>query len=259
MIYNFSAIILSAGFSSRMGGFKPLLQLGDKTLIENAVHLFLSAGVRDIIAVTGFGEEKLKDVLQRLKISYIKNPLYEEGMFTSVKAGISALGSCDAFFILPVDIPLVNKGTIEALKRAFSGERNILYPVFRGKRGHPPLISANYTNDILQYNGDNGLSGFLKQHDNIAREIRVTDKGILLDCDEPEDYNYIVKRFESGVPEQEEIDELYRIYGLDDNIISHCRAVARKACRAGLRGWSLQREFEADLAPRGRWSHPGRS
>ena len=37
-----AAIILAAGYSSRMGALKPILKLGDKTVLERAIGLFVT-------------------------------------------------------------------------------------------------------------------------------------------------------------------------------------------------------------------------
>ena len=48
-----AAIVLAAGYSERMGRFKPLLPLGAWRTIERVATMFLAAGIRDIIVVTG--------------------------------------------------------------------------------------------------------------------------------------------------------------------------------------------------------------
>jgi len=45
------AIILSAGMSSRIGNFKPLLSLGGELFLERVIALYRSAGIQDIRAV----------------------------------------------------------------------------------------------------------------------------------------------------------------------------------------------------------------
>ena len=49
----FSAIILAAGYSSRMGQFKPLLPICGKTVIERAISVFEENRIGDISVVTG--------------------------------------------------------------------------------------------------------------------------------------------------------------------------------------------------------------
>ena len=53
MTTGISAIILAAGFSSRMGELKGLLSLGGRTLLEHCVALFRDCGIEDVVVVTG--------------------------------------------------------------------------------------------------------------------------------------------------------------------------------------------------------------
>ena len=48
-----AAIVLAAGFSSRMGAFKPLLPFGGKTVLGHVVASLREAGLRHIYVVTG--------------------------------------------------------------------------------------------------------------------------------------------------------------------------------------------------------------
>ena len=70
------------------------------------------------------------------------NEQFDRGMFSSVQAGVRALSpDSDAFFMLPVDICLVRPQTIKKLLEAYyGGKGKIVFPTFRGRRGHPPLV-----------------------------------------------------------------------------------------------------------------------
>jgi choline kinase len=50
---NFSAIILAAGFSSRMHGFKPLIRIGGKSFVHHAIALFRTSGIGKMATVLG--------------------------------------------------------------------------------------------------------------------------------------------------------------------------------------------------------------
>lgn len=65
-----SAIILSAGYSSRMRDFKPLLKISDRTALEHIVDSFYKADVKDIIVVVGHKAEEIKNVYQGTKIKF---------------------------------------------------------------------------------------------------------------------------------------------------------------------------------------------
>jgi len=191
-----AALILSAGFSSRMGDFKPLLPLGGMTPLERTISLFRSCGVADVRVVTGHRSDELEPLLSRLGVRNIVNSRYRDGMFTSVMAGTETIGNgIDAFFILPVDIPLVRPATVRCLLEAYHpGSGEVLYPCFQGQRGHPPLIAAEHAKAIAGWCGDNGLRGALAQWEANARELEVADEHILNDMDTPEAYGRLLEK-----------------------------------------------------------------
>lgn len=69
-----TAVVLAAGYSSRMGEFKPLLPLGEVTVLERVVTLFHDAGISDVRVVTGHREADLKPRLERLGARAVANP-----------------------------------------------------------------------------------------------------------------------------------------------------------------------------------------
>jgi CTP:molybdopterin cytidylyltransferase MocA len=190
------ALIPAAGFSGRMGCFKPLLPLGKSTLIEESVERFRRAGIEDVRVVTGHMAEEMAPILAKLGISNIFNPDYKKGMLSSVLAGLKTFEpEIDAFFLLPADIPMVSPITIETLAGFYrSSGAGIVYPRFEGVRGHPPLISKDLTTDLTgEYDG--GLRAFLRRYQDKAVDLDVMDQGVLMDCDTPEDYRSLKAYF----------------------------------------------------------------
>jgi len=198
--FSCSALILAAGRSSRMGSLKPLLPLGDHTLIERAVQLFRGIGISRIVVVLGHEKEKILPVMDRLGVEPVINPRSNEGMFSSIQAGVRRLDhSCRAFFLLPADIPLVGVGTLQALWEAFQiGDAKVCRPVFQGRHGHPPLISSELIPAICDFGGQGGLRTLLARYRNLTREIEVNDPGILLDLNTREDYESALRIIEAA-------------------------------------------------------------
>ncbi len=185
-----SAVILSAGFSSRMKAFKPLLRIGEKTLAEHALALFNKAGIKEIVTVVGHRFEELIPFVEAASSRYVINEHYHNGMYSSVQAGAKALQhSCEGFFLLPVDIPLVRPATVRQLADAFcrNSSSMVYYPEFQSRRGHPPLINSRLIDGIISYGGQSGLRGFLRRYENQAVSVPVEDPFIRLDADTPED------------------------------------------------------------------------
>lgn len=224
-----ASIILSAGYSSRMGAFKPFLKFGGTTAVEFVVNTHKNAGIDDIIVVTGYRGYEAAVSLKDSGVQCIMNENYAEGMFSSVLKGVEALDeNVTAFFIQPVDIPLVKKHTVGILKKKYlECNGGILYPVFRGKRGHPPLIDCKYKNVILKSDGEGGLKRVLESFSGDSVGISVFDEAVLMDMDTEEDYEKLLMHNDNGSPNMEECLSILEYYSVPDNIIRHCKEVAK--------------------------------
>ncbi len=195
MVERVAAIIPAAGFSTRMGTLKPLLPIGNHTAVELAVGLFRKAGVGNVRVVVGHQSGKITPLLDRRGIKWVFNEHYRNGMFSSVLAGVRDLEQdVQAFFLLPVDIPLVSPNTIKTLLDASrKGPMGIIYPRFQNRRGHPPLVPTRYFTSDITSDYPEGMRGLLMQYDHEALDVDVPDEAILRDCDVPEDYRIMIE------------------------------------------------------------------
>jgi molybdenum cofactor cytidylyltransferase len=206
----YAAIVLAGGLSTRMQRFKPLLPLGDATVTDYVIATFLDCGV-EVFLVVGHRRKEVAAVIKKRDITIISNPDYEKGMFSSIQAGVRRLPpGCPAFFMLPVDIPLVRPSTIRSLMAAAEKTpEDIIYPVFNGRRGHPPLIPSGLVPAILGWGKEGGLKAVLESRERLAKEVLVADGNILFDIDMPGDYASLLERFRRReIPTDEECDVL---------------------------------------------------
>ena len=185
-----AALILAAGESSRMKKLKPLLPLEGRTMIERVIGLFREVGIADIRAVLGHEADRLIPVLDRQGVSHVINEGYRSGMFSSLRTGAAHLQEgCGAFFLLPADMPFVRPETLQRLIAAFRETGEVAYrPRYQGRRGHPPLISAELIPAILAFDQPGGLRALLAGYEGRCVDIECDDPGILIDLDTPEDY-----------------------------------------------------------------------
>jgi len=226
-----AAIILAAGLSSRMGRFKPLLPLGDGTVLSACVGMFRGNGIEHIRVVTGSRAEAVAQAAGMLDAVAVYNPDCASGMYSSVCTGLKGLpADVDRVFMLPVDIPLVRRETIGRLLAEFQGAKpDILYPRFRGERGHPPLISRSLLSDIFAHDGTGGLRTVLEQHEAGARDLDIVDSGTIHDLDYPEDYEQAQSLFGKAYPSGEECGQLWEMASGIEHVKRHCEAVSRVA------------------------------
>ncbi|QJW46326.1 nucleotidyltransferase family protein [bacterium BFN5] len=191
-------IILAAGLSSRMEAFKPLLTLKTKTMIEHSVDSMLHAGVSQVVVVLGYRADEIECLLKvrydPARLTFIRNRHYaERDMLTSVKIGISALPICEAFYLLPGDMPAIHKSTFLALKEALDKtQAMVAFPTIGGYRKHPPLISWKCIKSILSFECEGGLREVWKQFANQVVTVSVEDRGCMLDADTKADYNRLI-------------------------------------------------------------------
>lgn len=201
-----AGLILAAGLSSRMGEFKPLLPLGKKTLIESSIDSMLAAGVPRVTVVLGYRGEEVAALLRKgydakaLSLAWNRNYAATD-MLHSIRLGLRVLPSCEAFFLLPGDMPAVSPGTYRLEYKAWkkTGAR-VVFPTLEGRRKHPPLISTACVSDILRFSRPGGLRELWKEYEEAIVTIPVEDSGCRLDADTREDYADLLRYLEQGKP-----------------------------------------------------------
>lgn len=228
------ALVLAAGFSSRMAPhFKPLLSLplpqGEYSALETICACYQAEGVRPLV-VGGHRWQEIAYRAHRCGAVFVRNPAPENGMFSSLCVGMTALPSeATAVFVHPVDIPLVRRMTLHMLLDAQeTNTTEILIPSFMGQEGHPPLLPMSLRKRLCNYDGRGGLRAAITTMPHIF--IPVADSFILRDMDSIDDYTAIkaasMKQDIFSLPEAE---ELLRLKAIPEPVQEHCRAVGTLA------------------------------
>ncbi|MBN1629337.1 MAG: NTP transferase domain-containing protein, partial [Thermoleophilia bacterium] len=195
LVADTAVVILAAGRSSRMGTSKPLLPLGTGRVIERVVACASHAGIGDLVVVTGHEPDGVAAALAALPVRRAHNAGYDAGMFSSVQTGVRALREdVEAFFILPVDYPLVSTAVLRALLQSAAGNpKGILHPTCCGLRGHPPLLAGRYRKVIVDAGANENMHTLLELHHDDEAEVEIENPTILMDMDTMEDYHRIVR------------------------------------------------------------------
>lgn len=224
-----ATLIIAAGYSSRMHDFKPLLPLGKEVAIKRLVHTYQQYGIEHIYVVTGHNQDKITKALEDENVQIIYNEAYDNGMFSSIQKGLEAMDeNIEAFFMHPADIPLVKVATLQSLYEAYEAEhKGIIYPTFLGHKGHPPLISMKYKNNILSSNGEGGLKCVLESLSQDSLHVEVCEQAVLMDMDTPQDYQNLKEYDAVGVPNEQECLAIMQMQGVEEHIIKHCQGVGK--------------------------------
>ena len=192
------AVVLAAGNATRMGDQKVLLPFHGMTVIEHIVRQIIKAGITEVHVVVGRDANAIRTALVHTSASVTENPIYEQGMLTSVRAGICSLGPDASGCILCLgDQPSIQSSVINAVSaKALDPDPPIVVPVYCDRRGHPIYIPSRFFDAICTSYDDVGLRGLMQEHaDSVCLEP-VDASWILDDTDYPEDYQRELKRLE---------------------------------------------------------------
>jgi CTP:molybdopterin cytidylyltransferase MocA len=231
-VANIGAVIVAAGMSSRMGAYKPLLEIGGVTVARRVTGAFAAAGAWPIVVVTGHRAAELEAHLSEYppgareeslraatnapphrELLFVTNENYATtSMYESAKIGLSYIaGKCARTFFCPIDVPLFTEATV---RRLMTYNAPVIKPVYKGKEGHPILIDVKLIPELTEsvssrepQPDDNertrnecgsrggGLKGALAGFERVTTRVDVDDEGILYDADTPGDMKKLTELF----------------------------------------------------------------
>lgn len=189
-----AGLILAAGASSRLGTPKQLLSVGDSCLLDIVVGEALNSDLHRVYLVLGFQAERIKAALhvdlQHPKLTIVENSAYEQGMSTSIVAGVSEAQTLyEDIMILLADMPFINRHVINKLLHQYLKSGLPLGAVsIGGKRSHPVIINRIFYKELHALRGDVGARGlFMKSPDRVCL-TDVDDVTYGMDIDTMDDY-----------------------------------------------------------------------
>ncbi len=242
--YIFDGMIVAAGMSSRMGSFKPLMELGEKRVIDRELDTLRAGGAREIAVITGYRAEELEAAVNGHPFAVpgetvcLRNEAYAETkMFDSVSIGLryflkkwkSPQGrTLDGIFFLPVDVPLFTRFTMEWEKKEFAkGTGDVYCPYYEGAPGHPLLIRSSALEALLSHDGERGLKGAYERLGDRVIHLTMTDRGAVMDADTREDFSRLEGYArERDIPGEEVCRELLSWFHVPEATVRHCETVA---------------------------------
>lgn len=146
-----------------------------------AANLLLACG-GNVVAVTR-RDPALMQALKAAGCEVVIHDHPDDGMGTSIAAGVKATVGASGWVIALGDMPSISVDTVMAVVDALRAGARIVVPVVGGKRGHPVGFSAHYLARLLALTGDTGAREILTADASLIDEIRVEDEGIFADID----------------------------------------------------------------------------
>jgi molybdenum cofactor cytidylyltransferase len=174
-----------------MGQAKQLLALGESTVLAQTLGYVQAATLEEIVIVLGASAEAIRGQLpspQELKI--VVNQAYQQGIASSLRAGLSAVApNSDAALIILGDQPFIRPQTLNRIVEEYRrSQAQIVIPMHQGKRGNPVLLDRSVFAEVMALEGDTGSRAIFAKHLDQIVNVEVEDEGIVLDLDDPVDY-----------------------------------------------------------------------
>jgi molybdenum cofactor cytidylyltransferase len=189
-----AGIVLAAGASTRMGGIKQLLPVGEETLIERVLGQVLKSQLDSVVLVLGYQAREIQAVIAprfvdpRLRI--IENRQYRQGISSSIAAGISEVESThDHAMIFLADMPCIPSDLINRLLgRHLTSGTPISAIQGEGRPAHPVIFSREVYPELKRLKGDVGARSLFRKYSDSVCLIEPEGDYDSLDIDTPEDY-----------------------------------------------------------------------
>jgi CO/xanthine dehydrogenase Mo-binding subunit/CTP:molybdopterin cytidylyltransferase MocA len=187
-----TGLILAAGFSSRMGRFKPLLDFDGAPAVCGIARKLLAA-CRRVIVVTGHRESEVRSAFARaaadLAIEFVFNPRFENGMFSSLQIGVRAAGHTEWLLYHHVDQPHLPPAFYPELIGQIAPETDVVQPYFNNQPGHPLLLASPVVRRIADAPVTTTLRDVLADSDLRRKFWTCAYPEILQDADTPAEWH----------------------------------------------------------------------
>jgi len=167
-MYKVVAIILAAGYSTRMGEQNKLAVVWKKQpLLCHVMEAALASELAQVVVVTGH-EAKIVGALVDPAALIVHNPDFRKGMSSSICVGVSKAIElqADAVIVLLGDMPLVTSHHINQIinTAANAPVGSLVQASAGGVPGNPVLFPQNCFNNLQSLKGDRGAKEIVSRN-----------------------------------------------------------------------------------------------
>ncbi|MCT9006172.1 nucleotidyltransferase family protein [Streptomyces rhizosphaerihabitans] len=182
-----AGLLLAAGGGRRLGGRpKALLPHRGRPLVEHAVGVLRAGGCARVHVVLGAGADAVHEQASLSGCVLVDNPRWEEGMGSSLRAGLDSLADSGARAALVslVDQPGIGREAVARVLAAYASPLTLAAAAYDGERGHPVLFGAGHWAGIAATaTGDRGARAYLKAHEDTVTLVECGDVARAYDID----------------------------------------------------------------------------
>jgi molybdenum cofactor cytidylyltransferase len=181
------ALVLAAGSASRFGSPKQLVRIGGQPMLHRAVSQATEVVGHAVTVVLGAYADQLAPLLRHTSASVLINRHWEEGLASSLRAGIASLpGTCDGVLVTLADQVSVTTFDLKRLATAWKRQPEwLIAATYDGHVGVPAIFPRSTFSAFSDLRGDAGARSILARH--ADRCLRIPMPNAAIDIDRPED------------------------------------------------------------------------
>ncbi|MFJ9038181.1 NTP transferase domain-containing protein [Streptomyces sp. NPDC102406] len=190
-----AGLLLAAGGGRRLGGRpKALLTHRGRPLVEHAVRMAREGGCGPLHVVLGAAAGDVRTRARLEGCVLVENPAWEEGMGSSLRAGLDSLAAtgASAALVLLVDQPGIGAAAVARVRAAYRSPASLVAAAYDGERAHPVLFGRDHWAGIAAgAAGDRGARDYLKKHAGSVALVECGDVAEAYDIDTAADLRHL--------------------------------------------------------------------
>jgi molybdenum cofactor cytidylyltransferase len=193
-------VVLAAGLSIRFGRNKLVEKVDGEAMVVHVIRAGQAAGLTHTVVVTGHERKRVLQALDLLRFEEVYNPNYQQGMSTSIKAGVAYLkDKARAIVISPGDMAFITPRLYHVVLDEYSRSRNdIVVASYKGRSGHPILFDQTTFGDLLRISEQkSGMKEVVQKYENTTTYVETCTPRALLDVDYEGDFARAAKELET--------------------------------------------------------------
>jgi molybdenum cofactor cytidylyltransferase len=188
-----AAVVLAAGASTRLKTPKQLVLHQGESLLRRTVRVILAIKPRRVV-VLGAYAERVIDQLDQLPVKVVQNREWQEGMGSSIRAGLAALSLGElrnGVLVTVCDQPLLSASHLDRMYRAFCESMpEIVASSYDRVLGVPAIFRSDLITKLTTLSGEEGARKIIADH--YSGTIGIDFPEGRFDIDSPDDLKKLI-------------------------------------------------------------------
>lgn len=183
-----AAVILSGGASRRMGSPKALLPYRGGNFLEHLLQVTEHPRIGWRRVILGADAAAIANSVALSADEIVVNENWGQGQLSSIQCALRSLpAGTEGILLCLIDHPLISGELVgELVERFYSSRKDIVLPLYKGRRGHPVIFAARLYEELLSAPLETGARAVVWAHSEEVCEMETSEEGCILNLNDPD-------------------------------------------------------------------------